>query len=249
MNNNILDFSEQIVLITGATKGIGKSIASLFIERGAKVFITGTSQECPLELKNEWGDSFIYLHADFSTKEGIDFFLLKLKKIPRIDVCVNNAGINRLNFLEDISDHDYEIMLSVNLNAPFKICQYLSSIMKRQCYGRVVNIASIWSVLTKNKRSVYTVTKNAIVGLTKSMAIELGGYSTIVNAVSPGFTFTELTKLNLSSNEIIELSAQIPVGRFADPIDIANVVLFLCSKENTYMTGQNIIVDGGFTNV
>lgn len=245
----MLRFEDQIVLITGSTRGIGKTTAGLFIQQGARVLITGTGQNCPPELTNEWGNSFEYISADFSTNEGIRLFISNLEQYPKIDVCVNNAGINRLSLLQDVNDDDYEAMISVNMNAPFSICRYLAPRMKEQKYGRIVNLASIWGVISKKKRSVYTITKNAIIGLSKNMAIELASDGIMVNAVSPGFTMTELTHKNLSQEEITTLSAQVPAGRFAEPIEIANVILFLCSKENAYMTGQNIIVDGGFTNV
>jgi 3-oxoacyl-[acyl-carrier protein] reductase len=238
-----------MVLVTGSTRGIGKILADLFIQQGAKVLITGTSQECPVGLKEEWGNSFDYISANFSTSDGINSFLSKLSQYPRIDVCVNNAGINRLALLQEVNDEDYEEMLSVNMNAPFSICRFLATKMKQQQYGRVVNIASIWGVISKQKRSVYAITKNAVIGLTKNMAIELAANGVIVNAVSPGFTMTELTRKNLAQDEMISLSAQVPAGRFAEPLEIANVILFLCSKENSYMIGQNIIIDGGFTNV
>ena len=249
MNNSMLRFHNQIVLITGATRGIGKVSAGLFIQQGAKVLITGTSLKCPALLKKEWGNSFEYISADFSTQVGIDNFILILNQFPRIDVCVNNAGINRLALLHEVNDVNYEEMISINMNAPFSICRFLATKMKEQQYGRVVNIASIWGVISKQKRSVYTITKNAVIGLTKNMAIELAAYGVIVNSVSPGFTMTDLTIKNLPIDEMKSISAQIPAGRFAEPYEIANIILFLCSKENSYMTGQNIIVDGGFTNV
>jgi 3-oxoacyl-[acyl-carrier protein] reductase len=129
------------------------------------------------------------------------------------------------------------------------IGQYLAKIMKKQQYGRIVNVASIWSVITRPKRTIYTVSKNALIGLTKTMAIELAPYGITVNAISPGFTLTELTENTNTKEEIDKLSDQVPARRFANPEEIAEVILFLSSKENSYMTGQNIVVDGGFTNV
>jgi len=249
MNKSMLNFENQYVLVTGATRGIGKITAGLFIQQGARVIITGTGIECPNTLRAEWGENFDYVQANFSSKKGIQEFILQLDNFHRIDVCVNNAGINRLSMIEEVDDDDYEIMLSVNLHAPFCICRYMTSRMKKQGYGRVVNIASIWSSITKSKRTVYTISKNAILGLTKTMAVETAPFGVTVNAVSPGFTMTELTMRTLSEVEILNLSAQVPAKRFADPIEISNVILFLSSKENSYMTGQNIVVDGGFTNV
>ena len=249
MNKLNLNYENQYVLVTGGTRGIGKVTADLFRQHGAKVIITGTSVESPSILKDELGDDFFYVQADFSSKIGINSFLTHLDRFKRIDVCVNNAGINRLSVLEDVNEDDYEIMLSINLNAPFRICQYMASRMRVQGYGRIVNIASIWSSITKSKRSVYTISKNAVIGLTKTMAVEMAPFGITVNAVSPGFTMTELTKCTLSEEEMVTLSAKVPIQRFANAVEISNVILFLCSKENSYMTGQNIIVDGGFTNV
>jgi len=243
------NFNGQNVLITGATRGIGKASAKLFINKGATVFVTGTTDKCPEVIKQELGGEFEYIKADFSDESGIKDFLERIDDISNIDVCVNNAGINRLYEIESIPNEDYDEVLSVNLHAPFKICRYVAKRMKSYEYGRVINVASIWSVISKPKRTIYTISKNALIGLTKTMAIELAPYDIMVNAISPGFTMTELTKSTLSNNEIEELATQIPINRFASPKEIGKVILFLASKDNTYMTGQNIVVDGGFTNV
>ena len=248
--NNLLDFTGQTVLITGATKGIGKSAAILFYKRGARVIVTGTGIQPPDDpFFLEGKDRVIYCQADFSIKEGIHDFLYRLSAFQKIDVCVNNAGINILSSIDEVREVDYDTMLSVNLNAPFAICKQVSGLMKKQQYGRIVNIASIWSILSKARRTTYSITKNAIVGLTKNLSVELASSGIMVNAVSPGFTMTELTKKNLSQEEINLFSSQVPANRFANPVDIAHVILFLSSSENSYLTGQNIIVDGGFTNV
>lgn len=245
----VLNFENQYVLVTGATRGIGKVTAKLFMDHGAKVIITGTSAVCSESLKQELNGDFHYIQADFSNNAGIESFLERLDQFPKIDVCINNAGINRICLIDEISDKDYEEVLSVNLHAPLKICRYVARRMKQQEYGRVVNVASIWSAITKPGRTIYTISKNAVVGLTKTMAIELASYGVTVNAISPGFTLTELTESTLSAVEMDQLSKQVPAKRFAEPYEIARVILFLSSKENSYMTGQNIVVDGGFTNV
>ena len=116
-------------------------------------------------------------------------------------------------------------------------------------YGRIVNIASIFGVISKEKRAVYSATKFGIHGLTVGCSNDLAKYNVLVNTVSPGFVLTDLTRKNLSVSEMEELSNQIPIKRLAEPADISNVVIFLMSNLNQYLTGQNIIVDGGFTNV
>jgi 3-oxoacyl-[acyl-carrier protein] reductase len=154
MSKLLLNFENQYILITGGTRGIGKATAGLFRQQGAKVIVTGTGIDCPSTLRSEWGDDFDYIQADFSSKEGIQNFIYLLDNYQRIDVCINNAGVNRLSGIEDVSEDDYEMMLSINLHAPFSICRYMASRMKNQVYGRVVNIASIWIAITKVKRSV-----------------------------------------------------------------------------------------------
>lgn len=197
----------------------------------------------------EFGDRAVYMQGDFSTDAGIDDFLSKLDTISEVHACVNNAGINRLNEVEQITDQDYADLFRINVDAPFRICRQLASRMKRQGYGRIVNVASIWGVITKPKRTVYTMTKHAIVGMTKTFAVELAPFGICVNTISPGFTLTELTRSTLSDQDYAELSKQVPASRFAEPEEIADVIVFLASSSNSYMTAQNIVVDGGFTHV
>jgi 3-oxoacyl-[acyl-carrier protein] reductase len=243
-----IDLSGKKALITGATRGIGKSIADEFIEAGAKVILTGTKQSEIdfLNSENE-NEDIKWIMADFSTSDKIGSFIKDLENIDTLDICVNNAGINIIKSLNEISHKQYEQLISVNLSAPFSIVQCLIPNMKKQNYGRIVNIASIWSQITKSGRSLYTTSKTGLVGFTRSMAVEYAADNILVNAVSPGFTLTELTKNSLSDHDIKSLSSQVPMGRFAEPHEIAKMVIFLCSDLNTYITGQNITIDGGFT--
>jgi 3-oxoacyl-[acyl-carrier protein] reductase len=119
--------------------------------------------------------------------------------------------------------------------------------MKKNNYGRIVNVSSIWGSITKKGRTSYSVSKNGIIGLTRSLAVEGADSNVIVNSISPGFTETELTRRSLSDSDILDIEKTIPIGRMADPNEISNVSLFLLSECNSYMTGQNIIVDGGFS--
>ena len=248
-----INFSGKIVLITGATRGIGAAIARDFQAAGAELILTGTDSQQINQLNQNNADAKVanirYVQADFADPKSTQGFLDQIAHHKRIDVCINNAGINRIDFIESTKVEDYELLSRVNLQAPFLITRQVSGLMKQSNYGRIVNIASIWGVVTKPKRSIYSTTKFGLVGMTKAVAAELGGNNVLVNAVSPGFTMTELTQSVLSDKEIKELSAQIPVKRFAMPEEISKVVLFLCSDLNTYITGQNIVVDGGFVSV
>jgi len=138
---------------------------------------------------------------------------------------------------------------NINLKAPYLISREVSRTMKRNGYGRIVNITSIWSTITRPGRSLYALTKSGIVGLTRTLAVELAESNILVNAVAPGFTMTELTASTNTPEEIGKITGMIPIKRMALPEEIANLVLFLCSDLNSYLTGQNIVIDGGYTNV
>jgi 3-oxoacyl-[acyl-carrier protein] reductase len=248
-----IDFTDKVALITGATRGIGKAIAERFREAGARLILTGTNQKQIDEL-NDGVDRNIkppieFLHADFADSHSTESFLNKISNYTRIDVCVNNAGTNRNNLVGQTVTTDYDLLMDINLRAPFMICRELGQKMKHNGYGRIINIASIWSLVTKPGRSVYSMTKSGLIGLTRTMAVELASHNVLVNAVSPGFTITELTKKTLSKEDMDNLLSTIPAGRFAKPTEIADLVLFLSSAMNTYITGQNIVIDGGFTSV
>ena len=243
-----IDFMGKTVLITGATRGIGKAIADAFMDSGANLLLTGTKPEEIEQRSEEKKNTKVkWLKADFSLPGGIASFIEQLKSADAIDICVNNAGINIIKPYAEYSADEYQRLMSINLTAPFSITQQLIPDMKQKGFGRIVNIASIWSKISKPGRSLYTTSKTGLVGLTTSLAVEHASSNILVNAVSPGFTRTELTEQSLSLDEMKQLSKQIPVGRFAEPNEIAQTVLFLCSEMNTYITGQNFVVDGGFT--
>lgn len=215
------------VLITGGSRGIGKAIADKFKAEGYSVFIPSREE------------------LDLSDKQSIQTYVTN--KTADFDVVINNAGINEIGELSNLEEDDIFRMININLVAPMLLLKTLTNGMRKRGFGRVVNISSIWGVVSKEGRSVYSATKNGLHGLTNTLALELAPYNVLVNTVCPGFTLTELTLKNNTNNEINEISSQIPLRRLAEPKEIANVVFFLCSKENSYITGQKIIIDGGFT--
>lgn len=217
------------VLVTGGSRGIGKAIAEKFEKEGYEV-ITPSRQELNL--------------ADSASVEK--YVMLQKEQAP-FDVIINNAGCNDIHLVEDITDEELSEMMNVNLIAPIRLIRGLVVPMKERRYGRIVNIASIWAVVSKAGRCVYSAAKNGIHGVTNTLAVELAQYNILVNTVCPGFTLTELTRKNNTEEEIAQISADIPMGRMAQPEEIAQVVYFLASDENTYLTGQKIAVDGGFT--
>ena len=249
-SNIKIDLSGKIALITGGTRGIGKAIAERFLDAGASVILTGTKINEIEKLNNNTASNRItYLQVDFSDQSSVDAFLRKISSYNKIDILINNAGVNRIALNTETTNEDFDLLNDINVKGPYILCREISKLMKKNGYGRIVNITSIWSVITRPGRSIYTTAKFAIAGLTKTLAVELAEYNILVNSVGPGFTMTELTASTNTPEEIKRIADIIPIKRIAQPIEIANTILFLCSDLNTYLTGQNIIVDGGYANV
>ena len=240
-----MNFLNKTVVVTGGTRGIGAAVVRCFLEQGAHVIYTGRSSSDHL---HQGFGNVTYLQLDLEDNASIDAFIERLKDQGEVDVLVNNAGINIINKLDQVSDTDFDRILNVNLRGPFKLCRSIAGLMGENG-GRIVNIASIWSVVTRMGRTAYIISKCALDGLTRGAATDLAGQNILVNTVSPGFCDTELTRKSLSLAEIEEMEHKIPLGRLAKPYEIARLVEFLCSDSNTYITGQNIVIDGGFTNV
>jgi len=226
-----ISFVGKTVLVTGATRGIGRQIAQDFEGLGAEVIGVGSKD------------------VDLGDENSLKDFLDRLSNYNKIDVCVNNAGINFSQNIETFSVEQYDKLMDINLKAPFMICGIVSKIMKRNGYGRIVNISSIAGTRVRDGRSVYSASKHGLIGMSKTIAAELAPYNILVNTVSPGFTMTEMTESMLPKEEIESLIKQVPMGRFGTPVDISKAVIFLSSDLNTYITGQDLIVDGGFINV
>lgn len=246
-----ISFKGRIAIVTGATQGIGKQIAEDMGRLGAELILTGTNQEEIAKL-NRVGRSrkpARHWHAvDFTKAESVKKFLKQIVTYERIDICINNAGINRINPIDEIQEEDWQDILRVNLDGPFLVTRSVSRVMKKHSYGRIVNIGSIFGVISKEKRAAYSVTKFGIRGLTAATALDLATDNILVNTVSPGFVFTDLTRRILGEKGMQEVASKVPLGRLASPDEISRVVLFMVSDLNTYVTGQNIIVDGGVVN-
>ena len=214
------------ILITGANRGIGKSI---------KVVLEKKGFNCIAPTRSE---------LDISDLSSIEQYFSSLE--IELDGLVNNAAINIIGSINEINNNSIEQMINTNLVSPLKIIQFVVKGMKLRNYGRIVNISSIWGIRSKEFRTLYSMTKFGINGLTKSLSRELGNNQILVNSVAPGFVKTEMTNQNITRENQEKIKEEIPLGRFAEPVEIAQLVAFLMSDENTYITGQTIVIDGGF---
>jgi len=218
----------KTVLVTGGSRGIGLAICNKFSASGYNV-LSPSRDELDL-LDNHSIDKFIY------NNKGLN-----------IDAIINNAGINPINLIEEIKDKDFDETVQISLKAPYKLIQGFVQVMKQKHYGKIVNISSIWSVISKPSRMTYSTVKSGLCGMTRELAIELAPYNILVNAVSPGYVNTELTVKNIPEEEAKKIKENIPLKRFAETNEIADLVYFLACENNTYITGQNIVIDGGYS--
>jgi 3-oxoacyl-[acyl-carrier protein] reductase len=248
-----VELKEKTALITGGTRGIGAAIANVLAQAGANIIITGTEKqgvatqvEALKRISQNEVDGWV---ADFTDSASLTSVCSRIRELPSLHILINNAGINHIVPIDEVETHDLTRLMALNLHAPTLLSGAAAIPMKRAQWGRIVNIASIWSVITKPGRAMYTASKFGLVGLTKTTAVDLGPYNILVNALSPGFTKTDLTDATVPAEEQKRIAQQFPMRRFAQPEEMARVALFLCSEWNTYITGQNIVVDGGFVSV
>ena len=226
--------------MTGGTRGIGAATALALREWDYDVFVTGRSPN------GQAPAGCFYLSCDFGDRTALEEFAGKVRDL-NLSVLVNNAGINKVGVLADYDPADFALIQQVNVIAPFVLCQAVIPGMRSRQFGRIVNITSIFSVVSRVGRSAYSASKFSLVGLTRALALEVAAENVLVNCLAPGVIDTDLTRRVLGDEGMREMVAQIPVRRMARADEIARYVRFLVSDENTYMTGQNIVVDGGYT--
>jgi 3-oxoacyl-[acyl-carrier protein] reductase len=245
----ILNFQGKIAVVTGGTRGLGSCIARELEDCGAEVIITGTNELeiCTLNEKREPKSKRTYVTLDLTQDRSVDGFCQFLTTLPRIDICINNAGVNRSGTISNLTPEDWDYVHRVNVRGPMQIMNSVVPTMIKHGYGRIVSIGSIYAEITDTARISSSSSRAGLLGLTRAAAIDLAGQGIVVNAVSPGFLDTESTRKRLSEEQRKIVTESIPLGRLADPDELASVVLMLAHSSNTQITGQNIIVDGGYS--
>lgn len=240
---------DKVAIVTGASKGIGRVIAINFAKEGAKVVLNYRSddngaQEVLKEIENSGGVAFLHKGdvSDFSVAEDLIKFCIE--KFSRIDILVNNAGITRDTLLLRMKEEDFDSVINVNLKGSFNCVKHASSFMIKQKYGKILNISSVIGLIGNVGQINYAASKAGIIGMTKSLAKELGSRGINVNAIAPGFIETDMTSV-LEDKTKETIMSHIPLKRMGSVEDVSNLAVFLASDLASYITGQVITVDGG----
>jgi len=243
---------DKVCVVTGAGKGIGLSISKVFIENGAKLAVITRSQEdadsLNAQFKSENSNS-IAICGDVSEQDVVNRFIGEVvDKYGCIDVLINNAGMRFRKKFEDITSEDFRKVLDVNLLSVFFLCQAVIPIMLKQNEGKIINMSSIAGTQGFSELSGYVTSKAAIIGLTKSLAVEYAKDNIQVNALAPGFCKTSYFDNFAKNNELYDFTIdRTPMQRWGESIEVANTCLFLASSLSSYITGDVISVDGGWS--
>lgn len=217
-------------LVTGASRGIGAAIAERLTADGAEVTAASSAD------------------VDFSDRAASEAYAARAAE-EGYEILVNNAGINAIAPFGQIALEDFDRIHEVNVRAPLLLCRALVPGMRAGGWGRIVNIGSVFGTVSRAERGSYSASKFGLDGLTAALAAEVAADGVLANTLSPGFVDTELTRRVLGEEGMARVAAQVPAGRLAQPAEIAALVAWLAGPENTYMSGQNVVIDGGFTRI
>jgi len=240
-----IDLVGKNAIVTGSTRGIGRAIAGSLASAGARVAVVGRDQARAAEAAAALGTSARGFAANVSDPASVVALIEAVEKeFGQVDILVNNAGLTRDNILFRLKDDDWDAVLDANLRGAFIAIRTVARGMIKRRWGRIINIASVVGITGNKGQANYAASKAGLIGLTKSVAKELGSRNVLVNAVAPGFIETDMTAA-MTPEARAGLAGQIPLERLGRPQDIAGVVTFLASDQAAYITGQVIVVDGG----
>jgi len=242
-------FKDKIVLITGASRGIGKSLAEVFANNGAKVCINYShnveNAKKVQEQIRSTGGSCLSIKADVSNEDDVRGMFKEIEKeFGSVDILVNNAGITKDNLFIRMKSKEFDDVINTNLKGAFFCSKMAAKSMMKKRYGKIINISSVVAYTGNVGQANYVSSKSGLVGLTKSLSLELASRGIRVNAVAPGFIETEMTE-SLTEDVKQDMKSRIPLATFGKPEDVSGVVRFLASTDSDYITGQVIHVNGG----
>ncbi len=243
-----MNLKDKVAFVTGSAQGIGKSIATAFAKAGANVVISDINLELAQQTAKEIGAlgvKTLAIKTNVADAADVDNSVAEIvKALGRIDILVNNAGITKDNLLIRMKKEEWDAVLAVNLTGVFNCTKAVGTLMMKQRYGKIINIASIVGQMGNFGQANYAATKGGVIAFTKTVAKELSSRGVNCNAIAPGFIQTAMTD-KLSDDVKKKMMEQIPLGKLGTPEDIANAALFLAGPESDYITGQVLAVNGG----
>ena len=241
----MMNLEGKIALVTGASRGIGRAIAELLVERGATVIGTATSESGAAAISEYLGDNGKGLALNVTDVESIEATLKTInEEFGVIDILVNNAGITRDNLLMRMKDDEWNDIIDTNLTPIYRMSKAVLRGMMKKRAGRIINVGSVVGTMGNAGQTNYAAAKAGVIGFTKSMAREVASRGVTVNTVAPGFIETDMTKA-LNDEQRAATLSNVPAGRLGDPREIASAVVFRASPEAAYITGETLHVNGG----
>ena len=250
MNNNLFNLDGKVAIITGAARGLGRSMAIGLAKFGAHVVITDLIDTSDtLEEINKYDNQSIDLQVDVSDKTDVETMIKKtVDHFGSIDIFVNNAGILKTANAEDFSEEDWKKVIDVNLNGVFLCAQAAGKQMIEQKSGKIINISSIAGLSGYASSVAYSASKAGVISLTKTLAAEWGKHNIQVNAICPGVFATDMTADYLKDKNFKEMiESKVPLGRYAKSDELIGTIIYLASNASNYMTGHALVIDGGWT--
>ncbi|MCB1062221.1 MAG: SDR family oxidoreductase [Verrucomicrobiae bacterium] len=250
MNCNLFNLSGRVALITGGSKGLGKAMARGLAECGADIMICSRKEDELRAAKAEIEDGLDirveYRATDMVDRSEVDALAAEtLEEFGKVDILINNAGANKPQPIDEVSDPVWDEIVELNLTSIMRLTRALVPQMKERKWGRIIHISSVLGVGSKPGRNAYSATKSALIGLAKASALDLGPHGITVNCIGPGPFLTDLPMSLLSEAEKQEFSKMTAVNRWGDPRELAGPAIMLASEAGSYITGEMLLVDGG----
>jgi NAD(P)-dependent dehydrogenase (short-subunit alcohol dehydrogenase family) len=243
----------KVAIVTGASRGLGRVMASALIEAGASVTVTARSLKTAEAAATELGkDAFgrtLGLAVEVTKAEEVEAMVARtVEAFGRVDILVNNAGINIRGPIETLAESDWDAVIDANLKGPWLCCRAVATLFKGQKSGRVINVSSMLGEVSLPDRTPYASSKGGLTLMTKTLALEWAPFGVNVNALCPGPFLTEIN-LALLNDPVVKaaMEAKIPLGRWGDPAELGPAVVFLASEASSFMTGATLFIDGGYT--